>query len=108
MTRICFNDGLSFPRATRLPAVGMVLFAVAMLLASGPGCAEPVKYRISKQLMEEENYDQAVVELRKLVAAEPRNSQYQLRLGEAESKAADQHVSRAKALRAQHLSLIHI
>jgi len=52
--------------------------------------------------MQEENYDQAVVELRKLVAKDPGKSQYQIRLAEAESKAADGHVSRAKEFRAQH------
>ena len=95
MKRTGLKTALGIPRATCLPAVGV-------LGASGLGCATPEGYRVSKRLMQEENYDQAVIELRKLVAKDPANSQYQIRLAEAESQAADRHVSRAKECRAGH------
>ena len=102
MKRTGLKTALGIPRATCLPAVGAALLAAGVLGASGLGCATPEGYRVSKRLMQEENYDQAVIELRKLVAKDPANSQYQIRLAEAESQAADRHVSRAKECRAGH------
>jgi len=102
MTRTGCKVVLVFLKTILSFMVGLLLLAAGGLLATASGCAASEGYRVSQQMMQERKYDQAVAELRKLVFENPENSQYQLLLGEAESKGADQHVSRAKKLRTEH------
>ena len=87
----------------------MALGIVSMALSAGIGCTlrQHDKAMIERKpsageqsSKTEQSYDQKVAELREKVAEDPHDDRNQIRLAEAESKAADAHIQRARQFRA--------
>jgi tetratricopeptide (TPR) repeat protein len=73
-------------------------YAVVVIVALLAGCAGSGHFRTGEKLMESGQYDQAIEAFNRAIAEDPDNTRYRLQLAEAQSRAADQHVARAREL----------
>ena len=80
------------PRTQRLIPLGLV----SLVLLAAIGCSVGGAYRKSQRAMQVENYDEAVLQLSKAVAASPGNSRYTLALERAKLQAGSMHFERGK------------
>jgi len=81
---------------SRIRKLGLLLVMLALLT----GCAAQKAYRKADREMKRENYDQAVLNYSKALAADPGKSRYVMALERAKLRAAAQHFDKAQRFHA--------
>lgn len=76
----------------------VALFVLTLLLC---GCAGQRAFLAGKDLMQAGKYDEAVAEYFRAVSKEPENKEYRMRLLEARTLAAQEHLKRGRVLASQ-------